>query len=150
MIDTSGLPFAKPCKNKACLDMRELPLGKTNRKQRIDKQARKVKPEEENCICWIPGCTKKAQKGYHHVVQVGNLVIDHKLNYLRPCPEHHNDCDEERISQLDQLEIVADHNNTTVENILNVLSEFSGHLLYLEGETVIVQKPVLQRLKAIP
>jgi hypothetical protein len=146
MIETNEFAHPKPTKKKACLDMRELPLGKTNRSQRIDKKARKIKPEEENCICWIPGCTKKAQKAYHHVIQVGNLVIDHKFNYLRGCNEHHNDCDEERISQLDQLEIVADHNNTTVENILNVLSEFSGHLLYLEGETVIVQKPILQRL----
>jgi hypothetical protein len=145
MIDIPG-PYSKPKKNKSCLDMSKLPLGKTNRKQRIDKQARKVKPEEENCICWIPGCTKKAQKAKHHVIQVSDLVIDHVLNYLRACDCHHPQCDEKEISQLDQLEIIADRNHTTVENILNILSKFSGHLLYLEKETVIVQKPVLQRL----
>ncbi len=131
---------------KTCTDMRELPLGKTNRSQCIDKKARKVSPDEETCICWVPGCTKRAQKAKHHVLQVWDKVIDHVYNYFRACDDHHPECDEGRISQFKQFQIIAQKYGTTVEEVIKTLSAFSGLFIYIEGESVKIQKPILKKV----
>jgi hypothetical protein len=137
----------RPAKEKQ-LDMSQLPFGKINRSQREDLEIRKV-AKEDICICWIPGCHKRAQQAYHHVIQKSIILIDHKLNFLRACDKHHPECDEGKISQVDQFEIVAHKNNTTVEEILKTLEQFSGVKLFIDGDRVRVNKPVLKKVNRV-
>ncbi len=139
-----GIRAKRPAKDKQ-LDMSELPLGKVNHTQREDLKSRKI-TGEQICICWISGCTKRAQQAYHHVIQKSDILIDHKLNFFRACDSHHSQCDEGEISQADQFEIVAHKNNTTVEEIFKTLEQFSGVKLFFDGDRVRVYKPVLNRL----
>jgi hypothetical protein len=143
ITETGGI--TKPEKKKDYLDMRSFSMGKTSRSQRIDKRARKVDPEEANCICWIPGCTKKTQQAKHHVLQVWDKIIDHKFNCFRACNDHHPECDEGKISQIDQFAIIAEIYNTTIEDIIKTLEDFSGLKLFIEGESVKTAKPIMQR-----
>jgi hypothetical protein len=135
-------PVPKPTKKSTCLDMSNLTLGKVNRSQREDKKVRKV---TERCKCRIPGCHKEAQKAYHHVIQKSDILIDHKLNFIRLCDGHHSAADEFGISQVDLFELIAADNHITVEELLKTLAEFAGVLIYINGELVKVKKPVLQR-----
>jgi hypothetical protein len=137
------LTFAKPSKKKSCLDMRDLPLGKTNRSQRINKQARKI---TDRCKCEYPGCGKWAQEAKHHAIQKSDTVIDHSWNLIRFCDLHHGQADEFEITPVDVFELIAHRENKTVEKILSELSGFCGRLCYIDGEHVKVQKPVLQRI----
>lgn len=135
-LSTDFRPTPKP---KACkgVDMSGLPFGKTNRKQRQNKAVRKTYRHK---ICQIPGCTKPAINGVHHIIQKVDIIIDHPLNFLNPCMQHHHECDEGIISQADQFEIKACENNTTVEQILKDLGEFAGVLLFIDGERVKVYR----------
>jgi hypothetical protein len=142
MIDTSGLPFAKPSKKKTCLDMRELPLGKTNRKQRIDLKPRKNRTRSR---CIIPGCRNPVGKGRHHIIQKAMIVLDHEFNLLDVCDFCHPKCDEGEISQVDQFELKAHGLGITVEELLKTLENFAGVKLFVDGPFVRVEKPVFQR-----
>ena len=142
-----GMRARRPAKNKQ-LDMSNLPLGKVNHIQREDLKTRKI-TGEQICICWIPGCHKRAQQSYHHIIQKSIILIDHKLNFLRACDKHHPECDEGKISQVDQFEIVAHKNNTTVEEILKTLEQFSGVKLFIDGDRVRVNKPVLKKVNRV-
>lgn len=122
-------------KKPSGVDMSNLPLGKTNRIQRVDEAIRRTYRHK---ICQIPGCTKPAIDGVHHIIQKVDIIIDHPLNFLNPCIDHHHECDEGIISQVDQFELKAHENNTTVEQILKDLGEFAGVVLYVDGERVKV------------
>lgn len=138
------MTFPKPQRQKECLDMSELAFGKTNRKQRIDKQTRKVK---DRVICEIPGCRRPAQNAYHHVVQKSIVVIDNIFNFLRLCDSCHLKCDEGEISQVDQLQLVAERERLSLEQLINELSSISGQQIYIDEEHVKVKKTILQRVK---
>jgi hypothetical protein len=127
----------KPKRKNTCLDMSNLALPKTNRKQRIDKKARKV---TERCKCEMDGCGKWAQEFKHHVIQKSDTVIDHSWNLIRLCDGHHGQADEFEIAQVDLFEIIANREGTTVENILKELTKFVGSLVYIDGDHVRVQK----------
>ncbi|NLW47424.1 MAG: hypothetical protein GXY86_08820 [Firmicutes bacterium] len=132
----------KPKKAKTCLDMSELPFGKTNQKQRENKKIRKV---IDRCKCRIPGCNKEAQKAFHHIIQKSDILIDHPLNFIRLCDIHHPEADEFKISQVDLFELVAHDNKITVEELLRTLEDFAGASIYIEGESIKVAKPIYQR-----
>jgi predicted restriction endonuclease len=137
-----GEPIPKYQKPNTCLDMSGLTFQKVNRKQRVDKKARKV---TDRCKCQIPGCHREAQKAYHHAIQKSVIVIDHILNFLRLCDVHHLECDEGIISQVDQFEIIAHKNNMTVEEVLKTLEEFAGVNLFIDKDSVKVEKPIFNR-----
>jgi len=136
-INTSELPFAKPGQVKTCLDMSGLPLGKTNRKQRQNLKPRRNRKRQ---ICIIPGCHERIGLGRHHIVQKSILVIDHELNLIDLCNGDHAKADEGEISAADLFELKSQETGIPVEEILHILSEFCGHLVYLDGDRVKVQK----------
>jgi hypothetical protein len=138
-----NLAFPKPVKKKTSLDMRNLPFGKTNRKQRENKAARK---EVNSACCAIPGCGRKAQCGCHHILQRSELLIDHRYNLINLCDIHHPEADEFQISQVDLFELVAARDKTTVEEIIETLSEHARAFIYIDGDRVKVRKPVMRRM----
>lgn len=122
--------------------MRELPLGKTNRKQRIKPEPRK---ERSRSRCSIPGCRQPLGPGRHHILQKSILVLDHEYNLIDLCQDHHHEADEFIISAADLIELKADEFKITVEKLLEVLSQEAGTFIYLNGEYIKAQKPVMQR-----
>jgi hypothetical protein len=132
----------KPTKPKTCLDMSNLPFGKTNRKQREDKKARKT---AGRCKCKMPGCHKEAQQYFHHVIQKSEQLIDHKLNLIRLCDLHHGQADEHEIPQVDLFELIAHEAGITFEQLIKTLEEYSRVSLLVDGDRVRVVKPVIAK-----
>ena len=132
----------KPKKPKTCLDMSELPFGKTNRKQRVDLKPRKNRTRSR---CIIPGCRNPIGKGRHHIIQKSIIIIDHEYNLLDVCDFCHPKCDEGEISQVDQFELKAHELGITVEELIKTLENFAGAKIYIEGESIKVAKPIYQR-----
>lgn len=128
---------------KSCVDMSDLPLGKTNRKQRENKAVRKEVLKDR---CEIPGCNKLAQAGPHHIIQRSECLIDSKFNLISLCNEHHPLADEFEIPQIDLFELVAYREKTTVDEILKTLSRISEFACYIDGQRVRLKKPVMQKV----
>ncbi len=119
------------------VDMSGLPLGKINRSQRVDRQVRK---DVHKPICEIPGCGRPTQKGPHHVTKRSKILIDHRLNLISLCDEHHDKADRYEIAQVDLYELIADREKVTVEELLMILGNHAGVLLYIDGERVRVRE----------
>jgi len=137
MIDHNAIAKAGglPVPPKGGVDMSGLPFGKTNRRQRENKRARK---EARRAWCEIPGCGRRAQAGPHHVIKRSRLLIDHKLNLINLCDSHHLAADKYEIAQGDLFELIVAREGTTLERLLKDLGEYAGVSLYIDGGRVKV------------
>ena len=142
-IRTEKLALPKPGESKTCLDMRDLVMGKTNRKQREDLKPRKERKRQR---CIVTGCYKQIDYGRHHILQKSILLVDHELNLIDLCPECHGKADEGIIGAADLFELKSQETGISVEEILKILSEHCGHLIYLDGNRVKVQKLIKESL----
>jgi hypothetical protein len=136
------MPFPKPTKKKNCLNMSQLPFGKTNRSQRVDKKPRKQRSRSR---CIIPGCNKPVGLGRHHIIQKSDTLIDHECNLIDLCDGDHSRADEFEISQVDLFELKAHELGITIQELLRTLEQFAGVSIFIEGESVKVAKPIYQR-----
>ena len=120
---------------KGGVDMTCLPFGKTNRRQRENKRARK---EVRRAWCEIPGCRRRAQAGPHHIIKRSQILIDHRLNLINLCDVHHPEADQYKIAQVDLFELVAAREGIMLNQLLKDLGEYAGVSLYIEQDRVIV------------
>jgi|GEM_PF-4039856 len=131
---TGGIPRVS---SRGGVDMSGLPFGKTNRRQRENKRARK---EARRAWCEIPGCGRRAQAGPHHVIKRSQILIDHRLNFINLCDLHHLAADKYEIAQVGLFELIAAREGTTLEQLLQDLGEHAGVSLYMDGGRVKVFK----------
>src|SRR5690554_7653985 len=77
---TGGIPRVS---SRGGVDMSGLPFGKTNRRQRENKRARK---EARRAWCEIPGCGRRAQAGPHQDRKSTRLNSSHvRISYAVFC-----------------------------------------------------------------